>query len=87
MRNHNTVHHTTPQKAEIDIHNMTRDQAKRHLELYLSRADGSVKEVSVIHGYTGGTVLRDMVRNSLRHPRIRAKYATLNPGVTVLVLT
>lgn len=87
MRNHQTVHHTSAQKAEIDIHNMTSDQAKRHLELYLGRADGSVKEVTVIHGYSNGTVLRDMVRHSLRHPRIKSRYASLNPGVTILVLT
>lgn len=87
VRNDHRVHYNTPQKVEIDIHHMTSDMAKRHLELYLSRADGSVKEVAVIHGYSGGTVLRDMVRGSLRHPRIRAKYASVNPGVTILVLT
>jgi DNA-nicking Smr family endonuclease len=81
------VRYASAQKAEIDIHHLTAEQAKRHLELYLSRADGSVKEVTVIHGYSGGTVLRDMVRNSLRHPRIRSKYASLNPGVTILVLS
>ena len=87
MRNHNTVNHSSAQKAEIDIHNMTGEQAKRHLEMYLSRADGSVKEVTVVHGYSGGTVLRDMVRNRLRHPRIKSKYASLNPGITILELT
>jgi DNA-nicking Smr family endonuclease len=86
MKNHQTLRYTTAQKAEIDIHNMTGDQAKRHLEMYLSRLDGSVRELTVIHGYSGGTVLRDMVRNSLRHPRIRSRYASLNPGVTILVL-
>ena len=86
MINHNTVHYKTAQKAEVDIHNMTSDQAKRHLELFIGRVDGSVKEVTVIHGYTGGTVLRDMVQKSLRHPRIQSKYLSLNPGVTILVL-
>mgnify|MGYP000881327964 FL=1 len=86
MRNHNRVRHASPQKSEIDIHNMTADQAKRHLELYLNRVNGNVKEVTVVHGYSGGTVLRDMVRNRLRHPKIKSKYASLNPGVTILVL-
>lgn len=86
MQNHNKVHYKTGQKAEIDIHNMTREQAQRYIELYLNRADGSVKEVTVIHGYTGGTVLRDMVRHGLHHPRIQSVYASLNPGTTILVL-
>lgn len=40
----------------------------------------------MIHGYSGGTILRDMVRVSLKHPRIRSKMVGLNPGVTVLIL-
>ena len=86
MINRTPVHYATPQKAEVDIHHMTRDEAKRHLELLLGRLDGSVKELTVIHGYSGGTVLRDMVRNSLRHPRIQSKYGSLNPGITILIL-
>ena len=77
---------STGQKVEVDIHHMTRDQAKRHLERLLSRLAGSVREVTVIHGYTGGTTLRDMVRGSLKHPRIRSKVVGLNPGVTLLIL-
>ena len=61
-------------------------EAKAHLERLLSRLDGNVREVAVIHGYSGGTVLRDMVRGSLKHPRIRAKVVGLNPGVTLLIL-
>lgn len=77
---------STAQKVEVDIHHMTREQAKAHLERLLSRLDGNVREVAVIHGYSGGTVLRDMVRGSLKHPRIRAKVVGLNPGVTLLIL-
>ncbi len=77
---------STPQKAEVDIHHMTREQAKRHLERLLSRLDGNVRELTVIHGYSGGTALRDMVRGSLKHPRIRSKMVGLNPGVTILIL-
>lgn len=86
MQNQNHARFKTAQKVEVDIHNMTRDQAQRYLEQFLGRLDGSVKEVTVIHGYSGGTVLRDMVRNSLKHPRIRSKYLSMNPGVTILLL-
>ncbi len=75
------------QKAEIDVHNMHKEEARRYIERFLTRANGSVKEVTVIHGCTSGTVLRDMVRKGLRHPRIKNKVVGLNDGVTILILT
>lgn len=80
------IRYTSNQKAEVDIHNMTHDQAKRYLEQYLNRVNGSVKEVSVIHGYSGGTVLLNMVQKGLKHPKIKAKVKSMNPGITILVL-
>lgn len=80
------VKYTSNQKAEIDIHNMTRDQAKRYIEQYLNKVNGSIKEVSIIHGYSNGTVLLNMVQKSLKHPKIKSKIKCLNPGITILVL-
>lgn len=80
------VRYISNQKAEIDIHNMTHDQAKRYIEQYLNKVNGSVKEVSVIHGYSSGTVLLNMVQKGLRHPKIKAKVKSMNPGITILVL-
>ena len=77
----------TNQKVEIDVHNMHKEEARRYLEQFLTRANGSVKEVTVIHGCTSGTVLRDMVRKGLRHPRIKGKVIGLNDGITILVLS
>ncbi|MGI5896997.1 MAG: Smr/MutS family protein [Oscillospiraceae bacterium] len=81
------VRYISNRKAEIDVHNMHKEEARRHIEQFLSRANGSIKEVSVIHGCTSGTVLRDMVRKGLRHPRIKSKVVGLNDGVTILILT
>lgn len=80
------VRYVNNRKAEIDIHNMQKDQARREIERFLSRANGSIKEVQIIHGYNSGTVLRDMVRKGLRHPRIKSKIASLNDGITILEL-
>lgn len=80
------IRYLTAQKVEIDIHGMTHDPAKRYLVQFLNRANGSVREVHVIHGWAGGTVLMDMVRKGLRHPRIQAKTPSTNPGVTILYL-
>lgn len=73
-------------RVEIDIHNMGRADAKRLLERFLSSANGNVREVTVVHGYSSGTVLRDMVRGGLKHRRIKRKVLTMNPGITILEL-
>ncbi|MCH4238726.1 MAG: Smr/MutS family protein [Oscillospiraceae bacterium] len=72
--------------VELDIHGETEESALHLLTHWLSRAPADVKEVHVIHGCHGGTVLRDMVRHRLKHPRIASKMVTLNPGETLLIL-
>lgn len=80
------VQYISASKVEIDIHNMKREEAKKLLEQFLSKANGNVREVTVIHGYSSGTVLQQMVRKGLKHHRIKRRLLTLNPGVTVLEL-
>ena len=80
------IRYITNQKVEIDIHHMMRAEAKTCLERFLTKANGNVKEVVVIHGYSGGTVLQQMVRRELKHRRIKSKMLTMNPGVTILLL-
>lgn len=80
------VRYLSNRKAEIDIHNMRREEAMRYLERFLTQANGSIREVVVIHGCHSGTVLRDMVRTGLRHRRIQARVPGLNDGVTTLIL-
>lgn len=77
-----------PGILEIDVHGMTKYQAKVFIDSRLKRADMSVYRVRIIHGYHGGTELRDMVRTEYgkSHPRVlRVAYST-NPGETELVL-
>ena len=72
---------------EVDIHGMTRRQAKVHLEGVLRRADKSVYRVRVIHGYRGGTQLKDMVREELKHnSKVLRVEIGMNPGETDLIL-
>lgn len=56
---------------EIDLHGMTKVQAKAALDAALRRAGGSVYRVAVVHA---------------RHPKVRRIELGLNPGVTELVL-
>ena len=72
---------------EIDIHEMTKTQALAAVDAKLKRADTSVYSIRVIHGYHGGTVLRDAVRaRYARHPKVKRIELGLNPGETTLIL-
>ena len=72
---------------EIDVHNMTEAQALAAIDARLRRCSASVYRLKVIHGYHGGTVLRDAVRSHYRaHPKVKRIEVGLNPGETDLVL-
>lgn len=72
---------------ELDIHNMNRTQAIAAIDAKLRRAGGEVYRLRIVHGYHGGTVLRDMVRSRYReHPKVKRIELGLNPGETELVL-
>lgn len=72
---------------EIDVHNMTRTQAITAIDARLRRADASVYRLRVIHGFHGGTAIRDAVRTHYKnHPKVKRIEIGLNPGETDLVL-
>lgn len=72
---------------EIDVHNMTRTQAITAIDARLQRADASVYRLRVIHGFHGGTVLRDAVRSHYKnHPKVKRIEIGLNQGETDLIL-
>lgn len=67
---------------EIDIHMMTVTQAKSYLLQVFNKLDSNITEVVVIHGFNNGTVLKEMIVNEFKHPKIQAKYPALNSGRT-----
>lgn len=72
---------------EIDIHGMNQFQAKTLINSTLKKANSSVYMIRIIHGYHGGTALRNMIRREYRsHPRILRVELSMNPGITELVL-
>lgn len=72
---------------ELDLHGMNTHQAKTAIDSQLKRAKGGVYRLRLIHGYRGGTALRDMIRETYRHhPRVLRVELGLNPGETELVL-
>ena len=56
---------------EIDIHNMNKTQAQIAIDAKLKKNKGEMCRLMVIHGYHGGTVLRDFVRSHYKKdPRV-----------------
>ena len=72
---------------ELDIHIMNKTQAIAAIDAKLRRAGGDVYRLRIIHGYRGGTVLRDMVRKHYKdHAKVKRIELSLNPGETDFVL-
>ena len=66
---------------------MTKAQAFTAIDARLRRANGAVYTLRVIHGYHGGTVLRDAIRAHYKnHPKIKRIELGLNAGETDLNL-
>lgn len=70
----------------VDIHGMHAREALFRLDMLLDNAPEEVKEIVVIHGYSHGQVLKNMVRNDLTSTRIKAIRASYNAGQTVIEL-
>ena len=72
---------------EIDVHNMTKAQAQVAIDAALRRANSSVYTLRVIHGFHGGTALREMVRSHYKnHPKVLRIELGMNLGETDLIL-
>lgn len=72
---------------ELDVHSMTKVQAKIAVDAKLRRAGSGVYRIRIIHGYHGGTALRDMIRLEYAgNPKVKRIELGLNQGVTDLVL-
>ena len=52
---------------EVDVHGMNLTQAFAAIDAKLRRAGGTVYTLRVIHGYHGGTILRDAIRAHYRN--------------------
>ncbi len=72
---------------EIDVHGMNRFQAKTYIDSVLKKAGSDVYRIDIVHGYRGGSSLKEMVRKEYRsHPKVKRMELGLNEGVTTLIL-
>lgn len=71
---------------ELDVHGMTLPQACVAIDAALRRAKGAYR-IRVIHGYHGGTALRDGIRGRYgANGKVKRIELGLNPGQTDLIL-
>ena len=73
-------------RVEIDLHGYTVTAAEDRLTYFLDHLPKDIKEVEVVHGYSRGTALKQMVKEDFYHRRIKDKRVTLNIGVTLFHL-
>lgn len=73
--------------VELDLHGKNLYQARVAVDAALRRAGGGVYRLRLIHGYHGGTALRDMLRQEYAaHSRVLRIETMAGPGETQLVL-
>jgi len=73
--------------VELDLHGMTKVQAQTAIDARLRRCNSSVYRLRLIHGYHGGTELRDMIRTQYKkNAKVLRIEIGMNQGETDLVL-
>ena len=76
-----------PGTVIADLHGKNKYQAKVTVDALLRRAGGSTYRLRLIHGYHGGTALRNMLRKEFAgHKKVLRIELGLNQGSTDLVL-
>lgn len=72
---------------KVDIHGMTKEEARRYLLSEIENAPVSLREIVVVHGCNSGTALQLMVRKQLHSPRIHSMLPALaDDGITIIYL-
>ena len=69
----------------VDLHDLTKEDAKAQLVYELGKTDFDTKCLVIVHGYHGGTVIKNLVKKEFSHPDIAEKI-TLDAGRTIFLL-
>lgn len=73
--------------VEIDVHGMTWHQAKIFIDSRINKAKKDTYVLRVVHGYHGGTKLKECIRKEYRnHPKVKRVEVGMNQGATDLIL-
>lgn len=69
----------------VDLHRLTKEEAKIELINALNTTDVDVKCLLVVHGYHGGTVIKNLVRKEFQSDYIAEKI-NHDAGRTIYIL-
>ena len=69
----------------VDLHNMTKEDAKANLIYVINSADYDIKCLVVVHGYHSGTIIKNLVRKEFFSDEIQEK-VNLDAGRTIFLL-
>ena len=69
----------------VDLHEMTKEDAKIQLLYEMNSYDADIKCLVVVHGYHGGTTIKNLVRKEFQHESIAEKI-NLDAGRTIYKL-
>lgn len=69
----------------LDLHQMTKEEAKAELIHALRLVDYDVKCLLIVHGYHGGTVIKNLIRKEFTSPDVKEKI-NLDAGRTIYLL-
>lgn len=70
-----------------DLHGKNTYQAKITVDALLRRAGNGTYRIRLVHGYHGGTALRDFLRSEYaKHPKVKRLILSSDGGATELVL-
>ncbi|MDD2971843.1 MAG: Smr/MutS family protein [Lachnospiraceae bacterium] len=75
--------------VEIDVHGMTTEDAIKEIRRQLAGATSATYRIRVIHGYHGGTRIRDGIQEEFgyeRESKVKRISMGNNPGITELIL-
>ncbi len=74
---------------EIDLHGLSSDEAVRKVKNEVNKAPGSVYIIRLIHGFHGGTRIKEAIEDEFsygRNSKVKDIRPGNNPGITELVL-
>lgn len=69
----------------VDLHRLTKEEAKIELINAINNTDINIKCLVVIHGYHGGTVIKNLVRKEFESDYVEEKI-NLDAGRTIFKL-
>jgi hypothetical protein len=74
---------------EVDLHGLRVEEAVKRANDEVNKASGSVYIIRLIHGYHGGTRIREAIEDEFSYGRV-SKVKKIrpgsNPGITELIL-